>query len=1322
MASSMDLSEAQANSSQDLRLQPLLSRRGRDEPVPITREQRHIWLDMVRGNDSLAYHEPMIVRFSGPTDAETVKDALRLLVQRHEALRTSFADLDGDPVQIVHDDVELFLPDADLSDLPPDDREEALRALAAADAAVPFDLEQAPLMRARLVRLSDTDHRLALTFHHIMFDGRSLMYALTVELPAIHAALAVGEAPALPSMPQYGDYAVRQHAAGEPDWTGEIDYWRRMLTGGTQRVSLPVDRRRGGGARAAAMEMIPLDGELTRALEALARRHATSLYAVLLTALMTQLRRYGSEDDVTIGSVLDTRGSMALAGMVGYCLNTVALRAHPAPDRPFDEFLGEVSDVLFGAYEHGTLPFERVVRLFKGAVPGTEDGRFHVLFSMQPPPPRDAAVSIDLLTQPQAKADLYLEIEQTGEGLSARFTYDSDLFDPETVQRMAGHWRALLAAIVAAPGTPLGDLQMVPAQELAMLRALGLGRRRAIAASTLHALIERTIEDQPDAVAVVAGETRWTYAEFGRRADAVAERLIAAAVREGDLVAICVDRHPAMVGAILGILKAGAAYVPLDPSFPPPRLAAILADAKPAVLICDASTGSLFGGWQGIMLAIEDVAAAPSAALPATAGTPDSLAYIIYTSGSTGAPKGVEIAHRSVVNVVEAMRHRPGFAQGETVLAVSRLTFDMSVSDIFLPLVAGGTIAIAPSESITDPQLLAAEMERSGCTLVQATPAIWQNLITDGWTGKPGLKILSGGEALGRPLADDLLGRGMRLWNGYGPTEATIYTTMEEVARESTISIGTPIDNLEVRILDDRGHDLPCNVAGHLYIGGVGLARGYRDPALTARAFVVAGDGTRLHRSGDVALRRADGRIEWLGRSDGQIKIRGFRIDIGDIEAAICGCPGIAMAAVAAVDGTAGARSDLAAYVVPLSEGKPPDFSDLRRYLATKLPSYMVPTRYMVLDEMPLSASGKIQRKALPSSGFQFVTSTPSDLPQGDTERKIAAVWREVLELECVGATDDFFDLGGHSLLAAKLVGRLSAEFGRRLPLATLLRAPTIRQLAAILDGGPVPVDAPDTVVIGSSAGRPLFWVDATPNFRANGFRDFAAALGESIALVGLPVDTDGFARMEDRCAVEAIADRMAAAVVTFGRPGPHLVGGWCNGGLLALAVADRLRARGEAVDAVVMLDSTNQALYRNKMRRVGREIRQLFRTRREERIAYLGELVGGYASRMRRRLIPATDGASSLLDLTDRFIRIVRECDFPSYDGQVLLVEAESGLGADLSQWSGLLCGPIELIRVTGGHESVLHPPFVEALAGQLRSRFVRGETGEAAVAANVR
>jgi amino acid adenylation domain-containing protein len=1285
---------------------PVIAPRPAGATVPATRAQRHILLDIVRGTDGLAYHEPMVVDFRTSTRAEAIVHGFRQLLARHEALRASFDNLESEPVQHFHAAIDPFLPSADLSHLSGQALEAAIRTIALGDAALPFSLDRPPLLRARIIATGPDRHRLALTIHHALFDGRSLINALSHELPILIEAAQSGAATPLPPPPaQYGDLAVAEAAATNSDWGPSLDYWRSALAGGASSVTLPADHVEANGARhSSGIETITIPQPLSAAIERMARDHATSPYAVMLAGLFAQVRRYGSTDDLTIGSVVDTRASSALADMVGYCINSIALRVPVSLQDPFPALIDRVADTLCAGYEHGAVPFDLVMQTLGGAMPGADNGRFHLLFSSQPAPSPDVqAIAIDYLPPPAAKADLFFEVESGASDSHLRCTYDTALFEAATVQMMLGHWQHLMHSAMARPDAVIAELGLIDDGEARALAQVRAGPAAPIPALTLTDLIDQTIARTPDAIAVIGSHTRWRYAELDRRADAIAAGLQGERVKPGDLVALWLTRTPAMVAAILGILRAGAAYVPIDPSFPPARLAMILDDARPAAVIVDAATIGSFTDQTTSPLPVEDLMTVVGKPTRPPRSSRD-LAYIIYTSGSTGVPKGVEIEHRGVVNVVAAMREALGFGSDDVMLALARLTFDMSVPDIFLPLTTGGVIAVAPSETIADPMLLAAFIEQVGATVMQATPATWQSLIADGWPGRPQLTAISGGEALGRALADELLDRGMRVFNGYGPTESSVYITIAEIRPNGVIDIGRPIANIETLIVDDAGQEVPFNVPGHLLIAGIGLARRYRDAELTRRAFILRAD-QRWYRSGDIAVRRRDGRIEWLGRNDGQIKIRGFRIDIGDVEAAICTCPGIALAGVAAIDADRGMK-DLAAFVVPRGGVTAPDFATLRQHLAGILPKYMIPTRYAVLDAMPLSSSGKIQRSVLATMADRLQHwSIGNDLPVGETENAIAAHWCAVLGLDRVGATDDFFDLGGHSLLAARLIGRLSAAFDLRLPLATLTRAPTVRQLAALIEADAVQLRAPDTITIGDGAGPPLFWIDATPNFRANGFRDFAAVLAGDARLIGLPVDTERFAAMPDHGAIRKITAAMADAMLAAEPNGPYRLGGWCNGALLALFVADELVARGKPVDAVVMLDAANQAGCRRRSQRLRREIMQLFQVPADERRQYVREWIGGYTGRLRRRVAPAGDEADALHNLTDRFMRVLRDTDLPAYDGRVILIYADGGAGGrgGLAQWQGVLAGPIDTLTVRGGHESILHPPYVNAFATQL-------------------
>jgi thioesterase domain-containing protein/acyl carrier protein len=647
------------------------------------------------------------------------------------------------------------------------------------------------------------------------------------------------------------------------------------------------------------------------------------------------------------------------------------------------------------------------------------------------------------------------------------------------------------------------------------------------------------------------------------------------------------------------------------------------------------------------------------------------------------------------------MQREPGFGEHDTLLAVTTPTFDISVLEMFLPLVSGGTVVIAGSEETIDPEKLSVAIDRSRCTVMQATPATWQNLFATGWRGVPGLRILCGGEALPGDLARRMLDAGMAVWNVYGPTETTIWSSVQKIERADDITIGRPIDNTTMLVLDPDGRPQPFNVAGELHIGGAGLARGYRDSELTARAFAeVLGHG-RLYRTGDIARQRRDGRFEWLGRRDGQVKVRGLRIDLGDIEAALAAHPDVAMAAVRTFDDDSGQKS-LAAYTVA-TQSTPLSATELRDFVRRRLPPYMIPARYIALDAMPLSANGKVDRKALPEPDAGGNAPPPSEPPCGDFEERLAALWMDVLGIDAVNAHDDFQELGGHSLLAARLMAQIERTFGRKLPLSTLLHAPTLRGMAAHLEGTTPPPVRVEVVRLSEGDGAPLFWIDAVPNFRPIRYRPFAAAFGRP--LLGLPVDVERHDSLRATASLAELATDLAATVRRHAAE-PYLIGGWCNGSILAYEVAAQLIAGGAEVGLLVVLDAPNPVAFRKRRTRMAAQLRQLWTLPRGQRGAFAAETIEGYLSRLHRRFQRTRDDDADLVDLNDRFMRLVNAPRPAPLDAPVLLLQPRDGKLDYAPGWRPVLGDALEAVDVDGGHASVLDPPHAAALAAAIERR----------------
>ena len=1288
----------------------------RDDGVrpPMSDEQRHVWLHSQTDPDAPFYNEPITIRYRGRFDYHAFLSAFDDLLDRHEAWRTSFDALDSDPVQVIHDDLHADFPLVDLSELPPEQRESEARAMAEADARKPFRLDAAPLFRGRVIRIADDDHRLYITLHHIIFDGASIYQVMMPELAELYAAHLEGRPPALPDRPiGYGDYAAwqrRRQTELDALYRSQTAYWQATLDGALPMLELPTDRPPPAIRTArGALETFRVDEPLVTRLKTLGRAHGATLYMTLLAGFNVLLHRYSGQEDIIIGGVTDTRRRRELMRMMGYCLNCVPLRTRPRPDMPFAAFLADLRDVVLGAIENSDVPFEGVVRALKLNAAAGQHPIFQTLFSIEPPkPPLPPGWQLSQMevSHDSAKLDLYLEIDEHHDGsMTGRLMYSTDLFDRETIQAMIGHWTTLLDSIAAAPETPLRMLGLRASGEETSQNDLTRGPERAIPPTTIHGLVRGMAARKPDAPAVRFGRETLSYAALIDRVDVLAAELRLAGVEPGALVGLCVTRSLEMVIAALAILQRGAAYLPLDPSFPPARLDAIVEDADPAAIVTQAALAAQLPGWGRPVVLCDRVVERHHLKLLPLATDPEALAYVMYTSGSTGVPKGVEIRHRSAVNLLLSMQREPGFGEHDTLLAVTTPTFDISVLEMFLPLASGGTVVIASSAETVDPEKLRVAIERSRCTVMQATPATWQNLFATGWPGVPGLRILCGGEALPGDLARRMLDAGMELWNVYGPTETTIWSSLQKVESPDDITIGRPIENTTLLVLDADGRLQPFNVAGELHIGGAGLARGYRDPELTAQAFVDTPDHGRLYRTGDIARQRRDGRFEWLGRRDGQVKVRGLRIDLGDAEAALAAHPDVAMAAVRTFDDESGQKS-LAAYTVTRGAGTPPSATELRDFLRRTLPPYMVPARYIALEAMPLSSNGKIDRKALPEPQSSGNAAPPSEPPCGECETRLAALWMDVLGIDTINAHDDFQELGGHSLLAARLMAQIERTFGRKLPLSTLLHAPTLRGMAAHLEGATPAPERVEIVTLREGERAPLFWIDAVPNFRPIRYRALAAAFGAGRPLLGLPVDVERHDGLRETASLAALAADLVDTIRANAAE-PYLIGGWCNGAILAHEVAAQLIAGGGEVGLLVVLDAPNPVSFRKRGTRMAAQIQQLWTLPRGQRGQFAAETIEGYLARLHRRFQRTSDDDTELFDLNDRFMRLVNRYEPAPLGVPTLLLQPRDGKIDYGPGWRPVTGAALETVDVDGGHASVLDPPHAAGLAAEIERRL---------------
>lgn len=1052
--------------------------RAKEGVHPLTHNQQAMWLLDQLMPEGVSFNVSGAVRLLGALDRDAMRRGLVSLMERHAVLRTTFKVVDGEPVQQVHEQLPVPFWEEDSSGWPEPELQECLEDYAFRS----FDLEKEPAFRLVLFKRSASETVLLLAVHHIITDFWS-MTLFASELMTLYTSEANGSSQALPDLSHsYTDFTywrndVLNSAQGERHW----EYWRKQLSGELPILDLPADRpRKPIQSYRGDTQHLRISPALTQKLKELARANNATLYTTLLAAFQTLLHRYSGQSDILVGSAMAGRTHPDLAGLMGYFVNPVGMRADFSDMPSFVALLEQVRKTVFDALDHQDFPpallAERLHLMHRDA---SRPPLFETTFIFEKAhveqvrglnsmalgiPGRRIEMenltveSMSLLRQP-SQFDLTLMMAETDDCLSAAFIYNPDLFDPATITRFAGHFHALLEGITATPEKPLATIPLLSQPERILFDQLN-ATQAEYPDACLHTLIEEQTARTPNSIAVLFHDQQWTYRQLDERANEFADALRALDVTSETLVGVCMERSPEMLAALLGIHKAGGAYVPLDPMFPHDRLAFMLADSSAPVLITQTSLASLFPEYAGKLLLLEELLQATKQTSRNKARiTPENLAYVLYTSGSTGKPKGVMIAQRALVNFLVSMQRQPRLTVDDTLLAVTTLSFDIAGLELYLPLISGARVVIADRETASDPNLLMKEIERCDATVMQATPATWRMLVDAGWQGKPDLKILCGGEALPGDLAAELLKRGAALWNLYGPTETTIWSTLYRVDRSSaestTVSIGKPIANTQVHILNGNLQPVPIGVIGDLYIGGDGLARGYWNrPALTAEKFIPnpLDSTSSVYKTGDLARYRADGNIEFLGRSDHQVKVRGYRIEMGEIELALAGHAAVGQAVVVARRDNS-SEATLAAYVVPAEAGKEPDANQLRAFLRQSLPEYMIPSAFVTLDAFPLTPNGKVDRRALPEiSNKDLVAVAEYAPPRTPEEQAIADICAEVLHLERVGIHDNFFDIGGNSLIATRLIFQLQEYFQVRLPLVRLFEMPTVAGLAKAID------------------------------------------------------------------------------------------------------------------------------------------------------------------------------------------------------------------------------------------------------------------------------
>ena len=1332
----------------------------------LTDAQREMWLAAILDERAAQSHNlTFLLHLEGPLNREVLKRSLQTWIDRHDSLRTSF-DLKK-PVQRISEKLPVRLHEVDGTGWSESDRTDRLERLAREQGDKPFDLTQAPLLRTQLIQIAAERHVLLLTFSHLIADGWSfgvLLHELKCTYDAGVDSRVAGLEPAL-QFAQYAhilDGAVVRKSAAQSE-----AYWRIALDPLPLPLELPTDKTRPAERTYGAGRVtVRWDVEFVKSLRQASQRHQTTLLVFLLGAFSVLLRRLSGQEDVVVGlpvagqiapSLEEPSGSGAL---VGHCVHVLPIRSRCPDDQSFESYLKSLKSTVLDAFENQDVTFGRLLECVRVPREATRVPLAPILFNLDRAPAgfglKGLATRIEELPRQFLIFDLSINAVDHDREIVLDCDYNSDAFTTEWVTRFLAYFRSLLVAIIQSSAGLVGELPLLDEAERRRVLETFNATASPLPGATLPELVEAQVARAPEALAVQFGKESLSYRELNERANRLAHELIRLGVGPESLVGIAMDRSIEMVVALLGILKAGGAYLPLDPEHPKARLAQMLADATPVLVV---TRGELRARLSESIPLLDLDATETRAALASAAAhnprpgerriplLPHHLAYVIYTSGSTGKPKGVELEHRSVVNLITSILREPGFTQHDVMLSVTTLSFDIATAEIFLPLVAGGRLVIASHEVAMDGTRLMGLLRECGATFMQPTPVTWQILLEAGWEGSPGLKMISTGEPLPPELAARLLPKGASLWNLYGPTETTIWSTGCQVTSvDGPISIGKPLANTQAYILDAQRQPVPIGVPGELYLGGDGLARGYlKRPELTAERFVenpfleLNNASGRLYRTGDLARWRKDGSIECLGRMDHQVKIRGFRIELGEIESQLAANSMVRQAVVVAHSYGPGDKR-LVAYLV-LEGDRPSAVSVLRDTLRAKLPDYMIPTAFVVLESFPLTSNGKIDRKALPPpEAAPGSAPTEAAPPRNKTEERLAAIFSDVLGTRVSSVKESFFDLGGHSLLAVRLFARIHQDFGKKLPLATLFGAATIEKLALLLvETEPSIPTWSSLVPVQRDGGRPPFFCVHGGGGEVLFARDLVKHLGREFPFYGF--QARGLANPNER---DSSIEEMAAHYVEGmkGVAGDETVylGGFCMGGLVAYEMARQLLAKGRKVGLVVMIDTYNPREVANGgpedsslvswkqkvLFQIGNiqrlptnqvwgyltsRISSAIHHRKEHYYSTVKQLVNGKES-------PGPERGRNFVENEEYYTRLSQSYHPQPLQVDVALFRCEKqfqGLDDRDMGWRDLVRGHLETVILPVYPGGMLVEPFVGILGNELRKRLIAAHENEA-------
>jgi amino acid adenylation domain-containing protein/FkbH-like protein len=1297
-----------------------IERRSADAPVALSIGQEGLWYVQQVESGNPFYSIPLALRLTGDLSLPALQAAVNAVIRRHDTLRTTIATGADGGVATIHEFVEQIVQRVDLRNEA--NPEQALQNALVAEAAKPFRLHEEAGIRTILFRTAEREHTLFVNINHVYADGWS-MGVWRRDFASYYRAFVEGTPAALDELAvTYPDFA-----AWERNWINgkaaseQLAYWDRQLQGSQHALALPTDHPRPPRVTyLGSVENVSLSPALVQSLNELAGTTSATLFMTLLAGWYSLLYRYSGQEDILVGSPIANRTKPEVQGLIGLFMNMVVLRGDVSGQPTFRELLARVRDTTLAAYANQEYPFEKLVEQLKPDRDPSRTPFYQNILILQSAGTDEVTlpgvqVAWDDVHTGTAKTDLTLSLTPHAGGLRGSLEYNTDLFDTATIRRMLDHYEVLLRNAVANPDAAVSRLDLLTRSERRELIEGWNNTESQYPDRCVYELISEQAHATPDRVAVVFEGRTLTYGELNARANRLAHVLRKQGIGPDVLAGVLVERSPEMLISLLAVWKAGGAYVPLDPIYPQDRRDFMVEDSGLKILITDEYL-------QENAAAIEQ----ESSDDPPVLSKPENLAYVIYTSGSTGKPKGVEIPQSAFTNFLWSFRTEPGMTADDTLLAITTISFDIAGLEMFLPLLTGARLVIASRETALQPDLLAQTIEEQSISVLQATPATWRLLLNAGWPGNSRLKVLCGGEALPPDLVAQMLPRCAELWNVYGPTETTVWSSVQLLKPEQErILIGKPIANTTTYVLDAALNLAPIGAIGELFIGGDGLARGYRNrPELTEEKFIPDPfrSNARIYRTGDLARWMPDGTLECLGRTDHQVKIRGFRIELGEIESVLKQQPGIRETVVAPRPDATGDQR-LIAYVV-MHDGQELDAGNLRAVLREQLPDYMVPSGFVALPALPLTANGKIDKKALPAPDEQMTAAATRDYiePRTHIERQLAQIWAHTFGLEQVGALDNFFDLGGHSLLAVKLTGAINRTLGVNLPLNALFQYPTVEQLAGALNVEQKRVGLHSLYVIQASGSKPpIYWIPGGAALALFNLRHLITNLGPDQPVYGLGSD-----KPPSLNAIEDVVQRATQylQLVRQNQPhGPYCLAGFCLGGLVAYEMAQQLLAAGEEVGFLGLVNTflpnpySRKDKLKVKVQRLIHQVqehgdvlsftRQKLKARREHR-RLRNEIERGLEDVARNGFNDSMMGDwHVLLDATTQVLNRYTPSFYP---GKVSLFisgddEVASGIDPELDPRIMLrrYVQEHELIMLRGHHEGVLDMPYALDFAKRL-------------------